>query len=121
MATKAANAKKVNPIIVTDPDSGEQFTLEFSRDTVRFAEQRGFKIGELTDYPQINIPALFHYAFRKNHKFVTKERTDKILEDLNGLTPNEIGRLAELYNQPNEALINTEEGGRKNSRLTLEM
>lgn len=119
MAKEAA--KKVNAIVLTDPDSGEQYTLEFSRDSVRYAEQRGFKIGELTDFPQTNIPALFHYAFRKNHKFVSKEKTDKMLEELGGLSPAEIGRLAELYNQPNEALINQEEGGRKNSRLTLEM
>ena len=44
-----------------------------------------------------------------------------MLEELGGLSPAEIGRLAELYNQTNEALINQEEGGRKNSRLTLEM
>lgn len=113
--------KKVAPITVTDPDSGDKYVLEFSRDSVRYAEQRGFKIGELTDFPQTNIPALFHFAFRKNHKFVTKEKTDKMLEELGGLTPAEIGRLAELYNQPNEALINQEEGGRKNSRLMLEL
>lgn len=118
MATKE---KKVAPITLADPDSGEKYVLEFSRESVRFAEQRGFKIGELTDFPQTNIPALFFYAFRKNHKFVQRDKTDKMLDDLGGLTPVEIGRLAELYNQPNEALINQEEGGRKNSRLTLEL
>lgn len=123
MASKATTDQKKNikPIIVTDPENGDTYTLEFSRESVKFAEHRGFKIDELTVYPQTNIPALFFYAFRKNHKWVSREKTDALLDELGGMTPSEIGRLAELYNLPNESLIITEEGGRKNSRLTLEM
>lgn len=112
---------RVKPIRINDPETKETYVLEFSRDSVRFAEMRGFKISELTDFPQINIPAFFFYAFRKNHKNVAREKTDRILEELGGLTPAEIGRLVELYNQPNESLIITEEEGRKNSRLTVEL
>lgn len=121
MAKAITEKKNVNPILLTDPDSGDTYTLEFSRDSVRFAENRGFKIDELTVFPQTNIPALFFYAFRKNHKWVSREKTNALLDELGGLTASEIGRLAELYNLPNESLIITEEGGRKNSRLTLEM
>lgn len=117
----AKTENKVNPMRLTDPDTGETYVLEFSRDSVRFAEQRGFKITELTDFPQMNIPAFFYYAFRKNHKSLSREKTDKLLDDLGGLTPAELGRLVELYNQPNEALIITEESGRKNCRLTVEL
>lgn len=112
---------KVNPMRITDPDTGEVYVLEFSRDSVRFAEQRGFKITELTDFPQTNIPSFFFYAFRKNHKNVSRGKTDKLLEDMGGLTPAELERLAQLYNVPNESLIITDEDGRKNSRLTVEL
>ena len=117
----AKNENKINPMCITDPDTGETYVLEYSRESVRFAEQRGFKISELLDYPQTNITALFFYAFRKNHKHIARDKTDRLLEDLGGLTAKEIGRLADLYNQPNESLIVAEETERKNCRLTVEM
>lgn len=117
----AKTDNKVMPIRITDPNTGEMYTLEFSRESVRFAEQRGFKISELTDFPQTNIPNLFFYSFRKNHKNVAREKTDKMLDELGGLAPAELARLVELYNQPNESLILTEESGRKNCNLTVEL
>lgn len=115
------NDKKVNPMRITDPDTNETYVLEFSRESVRFAEQRGFKITELTDFPQTNIPALWFYSFRKNHREIARDKTDKLLEELGGLTSKELGRLAELYNQPNESLIIMEDNERKNCRLTVEL
>lgn len=119
--SKTDTAVRVNPMRLTDTETGETYTLEFSRESVRFAEQRGFKISELTDFPQLNIPAFFFYAFRKNHREVARDKTDKLLEAMGGLTPAELARLVELYNQPNEALIITDEGGRKNARVTVEL
>lgn len=117
----AKNENKVNPIRITDPDTSEVFVLEFSRESVRFAEQRGFKITELTDFPQTNIPAFFFYAFRMHHKNVARAKTDAMLEELGGLTTAMLERLVQLYNVPNESLIATEEGGAKNARLTVEL
>lgn len=119
--SKSDTAARVSPMRLTDSETGEVYVLEFSRESVRFAEQRGFKISELTDFPQLNIPAFFFYAFRKNHREVARDKTDKLLEGMEGLTPAEIARLVELYNQPNEALILTDEGGRKNARVTVEL
>lgn len=117
----AKNENKVNPIRITDPDTSEVFVLEFSRESVRFAEQRGFKITELTDFPQTNIPAFFFYAFRMHHKNVARAKTDAMLEELGGLTTAMLERLVQLYNVPNESLIATEEAGAKNARLTVEL
>lgn len=111
----------LNPMRITDPKSGETYVLEFNRESVRFAEQRKFNLSELTDYPQTNIPALFFYAFRKNHKNIARDKTDAILEELGGLTPQEIERLVELYNLPNETLIQMDVANRKNARLTVEL
>lgn len=116
-----ATEERVKPIRLTDTETGEVYVLEFSRESVKFAEQRGFKISELTDYPQTNIPALFYYSFRKNHKNVARNQSDKMLEDMGGLTTEEITRLVELYNQPNESLIVLEGAERKNARLQLEL
>lgn len=115
------NENKVNPIRITDPNSGETYVLEFSRESVKFAEDRKFIISELTDYPQTNIPALWYYAFRKNHRHMARNQTDKLLDELGGLTKEELARLVELYNQPTESLIILDEGGRKNPRLTVEL
>ena len=90
-------------------------------DEIRFAEQRGFKISELTDFPQLNIPAFFFYAFRKNHKSMARSKTDAMLEELGGLTTAMLERLVQLYNVPNESLISTDEDSEKNSRLTVEL
>lgn len=112
--------EKVKPILITT-EKGETYTLEFSRESVKFAEQRGFDISELTKYPQTNIPALWFYAFRMNHRNLSRGQTDKILADLGGLKPAEIERLVLLYNQPTESLIVLEDDERKNAKVTLEM
>lgn len=114
-------AIKVNPIVLEDPESGEKYTLEFSRESVKFAEQRGFKISELTDFPHLNIPALFYYAFRMHHPNIGRNQAEKMLEALGGLLPEELGRLVDLYNQPSTSLIITTEGGRKNARMTMSL
>lgn len=116
----AKNENKVNPIKITS-ENGDVYTLEFSRESVRFAEQRGFKITELTDFPQTNIPALFFYAFRKNHRAVSRGQADAMLEEMGGLSPEVIERLVQLYNIPNESLIAVDGQERKNSKLTVEM
>nr|DAR40324.1 MAG TPA: protein of unknown function (DUF5055) [Caudoviricetes sp.] len=117
----AKTENKVSPIRITDPETNETYVLEFSRESVKFAEQRGFKISELMDFPQTNFPSLFFYAFRMHHKNVARDKTDKIFDELGGLAPNEIARLVELYNQPNESLILSDESKRKNCRLTVEL
>lgn len=119
--TKLEEKKRLSPIRIGDPDSGDEYVLEFSRDSVRFAEAHGFKIEELLDYPQTNIPALFYYAFRKNHKKMSRAETDKILDELQGLTADEIARLAGLYRETNDSLIVSDDSERKNARLTVSL
>ena len=108
-----------NPMRITDPDSGEVYTLDFNRATVRFAEQRGFMLSAVTERLETGVSDLFFYAFRKNHREVSREKTDKLLEELGGLLPEEVGRLTELYVASITA-FNTE-GERKNARLTVEL
>lgn len=111
----------LKPLKITDPETNETYILEFSKESVKFAEDRRFNISELFDFPQTNIPALWFFAFRKNHKNIARNQTDKMLEELGGLRKEEIERLIQLYNQPAESLIILDEGSRKNARLTVEL
>lgn len=120
MAEVNVAKERVHPIRITD-ENGMTYTLEFDRDSVRFAEQRGFDIDLLLKFPQTNIPSLWFYAFRKNHKNVARAKTDELLKRLGGLKEEEITRLYELYCEPNNALIAQDDDDRKNSGLTMEL
>ena len=109
----------MKPIVLKSKDT--EYTLEFNRESIKFAEMRGFKIEEVAEYPMTKIPELFFYAFRMHHKNVAREKTDKILfEEMGGLPEGFIERLAELYTEPFEALTVKEEE-RKNSKWSVEM
>lgn len=122
MSKSQAN-EKIKPLTLTDNETGEKYVLEFSRESVKFAEARGFTIEDSVKFPQTKIPDLFYFAFRKNHKSVSRERTDRMLyDDLQGLSTAAIERLLMLYQEPQNALIRTDEDGEpKNARVTVEL
>ena len=52
MSDKIIDMKdRVNPARVTDHDTGTVYELDFTRESVKFAENRGFKVDELTVFP----------------------------------------------------------------------
>lgn len=109
----------MKPIVLKSKDT--EYTLEFNRESIKFAEMRGFKIEEVAEYPMTKIPELFFYAFRMHHKNVARDKTDKILfEEMGGVPEGLIERLAELYTEPFEALTVKDEE-RKNSKWSVEM
>lgn len=119
MAEKELN-ERVKPIILHDEEYGKDYTLEFSRESVMFAEQRGFSLDDLGRYPMAKMPELFFYSFRMHHPNISKSQTDKILfEKLGGMPEGMAERLGELYAVPYEALNNTCEA--KNVSMTVEM
>ncbi len=109
------------PIIIKDPDKGQTYTLEFSRETVKFAESRGFDISDVAKFPMSKIPELFFYAFRMHHKNLSRSQTDKILyEGLGGVPEGLMERLGQLYSAPFDTLI-LDEGAEKNGTMTVEL
>ena len=122
MASKEVN-ERVRPIIVHDAENDIDYTLEFNRETVRWAESRGFDIDDVGRYPMTKIPELWYYAFRMHHKNVSREKTDRILfDDLGGLPPGAAERLGALYSAPYEALSNSDSGEQgKNRTVTVEL
>lgn len=114
--------ERVNPARITDNDSGKAYELDFSRDSVRFAENRGFELEAVTKFPVSKVPELFYYAFRKNHKNLAKDKTDALLEDMGGLSSALLARLMQLYQQAQLThIIATNEDAEKNERVTVEL
>lgn len=112
-----AETERIKPIILKDNETGTEYTLEFNRETIRFAEARGFDVNDVAKYPMTKLPELFYYAFRMHHKNVSREKTDRILfEDLGGMPDGMAERLGALYSVPFEALS----GEGKNGKMTVE-
>lgn len=121
MASKEIN-EQVKPIIIHDEENGVDYTLEFNRESVRFAEARGFDIEDVGRYPMTKLPELFYYAFRMHHKNISREKTDRILfEELGGLPDGAAERLGALYAAPFEALASKDGEKAKNPKMTVEM
>lgn len=119
MTTKEIN-ERVKPIIIHDAENDIDYTLEFNRESIRFAEARGFDINDVAKYSMTKLPELFYYAFRMHHKNVSREKTDRILfDDLGGMPEGMAERLGALYGVPFEALISNEDKA-KNSKVTVE-
>ena len=95
-------ANDVKPIIVTDEETGLKYTLEFNRESVRFAESRGFVVEEVAKYPLTRLYELWFYAFRMHHKNVSRQKTDAMLDALGGINdapPALFERLGALYTE----------------------
>lgn len=123
MSGKVVNLEdRIPPMRITDNETGETYELDFSRESVKFAESRKFKIEEIADFPVTNFPELFYLAFRKNHKNIARDRTDKLYDKMGGLTANMVSRLANLYNQARTSNVLLEdEDLAKNGKVTVEL
>lgn len=112
--------EEIRPIILTNEETNEKYELTFTRESVKFAEFRGFNIEDVDAHPMTRIPELFYFAFRAKHKNISREKTDKILfDELKGMPEGMLNRLVELYTAPFRAFSQTEEDA-KNSHMTVE-
>lgn len=106
----ATERERVSPMIITDPEAGREYTLEFSRKTVSKTEQAGLDINQLESKGMTMIPILFWGAFIMHHPYMTREQTDKILFDgLGGLNADEMTHLGKLYAEPFQTLVANED------------
>ena len=63
---------------------GKEYTLEFTKNTVRAMQANGFDISKIDTSPNVVIPDLFAGAFRKNHPFVKADVLADIYANLKG-------------------------------------
>lgn len=92
---------------------GKDYTLEFTRRTIRQMEDEGFVARNIDDKPMTLLPALFAGAFKAHHRFVKQDVIDKIYASM----PNKdklIEALAEMYNEPIASLMDEPEDSAKN-------
>lgn len=125
MAEKKNNAVEndevLKPVVITDQTTNAIYVLEFNRDSVKFAEQRGFDINQFGSKVMLSaIEELFFYSFRMHQPKMSKADTDKILyEKLGGVPEGLVERLAQLYLVPFNTLLRNEESI-KNSKMTVD-
>lgn len=123
MAKEVAELKReeVKPIILRIPERNEEYTLEFNRESVRFAENRGFVVEDVGKFIMTGLEDIFYYSFRMHHMKVSREQAMRILyDDLKGFPDGMVDRLAQLYNVPMQTLSQSEEDA-KNCKVTVEM
>ena len=113
-------AERVKPIIIHDENHQKDYTLEFNRDSVKFAEQRGFVLGDIDRFPMTKTIEFFWYAFRMHHPNVSLKAAEDIFYKIGGLNDAASKRLGELYAQPFEAMA-PDEDEVKNSGMTVEL
>ena len=115
--------ERVKPMRVTDNETGREYILDFTRETVRFAEERGFVWDEIGSKPGTLIPLIWYTAFRRYEPRMAFNKAEKLLEDAGGVSPKMIARLKELYDQALSSLVaedreGDEEQG-KNAKVTV--
>lgn len=120
MARREEN-EEVRPLVLHDEETGADYTLEFNRESVKFAEARGFVIDDVDRFPMTKTYELFYYAFRMHHRNVSREKTDKIIDDWGGVANIPDGvleRLGMLYSAPFGTL--RDEGEKNPPKVTVQ-
>lgn len=116
----SAKRESLKPMVITDPDEGKEYTLEYSRKSVVKAEQAGLDVNQLESKSMTMIPLLFWGAFLMHHPHMTKEQTDKILfEGLGGLSTDEMAYIGKLYAAPFQTLISNEGDGANPRKMAV--
>ena len=105
--------ERIKPIILTDTETGKEYTLEFNRSAIKLAEQMGFKIKTFDETPETSFGILWYCAFKMHHPSMTPQEADKLRDEIGGITVQLIQRLVDLY------LIGSESLSDKNPRVTV--
>lgn len=84
---------------------GIDYTLEFTRRTVKKMEADGFVVGEIADKPMTLLPELFAGAFKAHHKNTKIETIEEIFSKLPDKKEKLLPALAAMYNEPFETLM----------------
>lgn len=84
---------------------GKDYTLEYTRESVKQMEREGFVAGDILAKPMLTLPKLFAGAFKAHHKYDVKQKQIEEIFDLFSNKNALIEKLAEMYHEPFEALM----------------
>lgn len=82
----------------------KDYTLEYSRESVRQMESTGFVLDQVGDKPMTMIPLLFYGAFFKNHRGIKRKLVDEIFEHIPNKFEEENGLMAALIEMYSETI-----------------
>lgn len=88
---------------------GKEYTLEYTRESVKQMQREGFAATDLVNKPMIVLPQLFAGAFKAHHRFDVKQ---KDIEEIFAQFKNKqalVEKLAEMYHEPMETLMDDPE------------
>ena len=86
--------------------NGKDYCLEYTRDTVKQMEREGFVSSDIVTKPMSTLPKLFAGAFKAHHRFDTKQKQIDEIFELFKSKQALVEKLAEMYAEPMEALMN---------------
>lgn len=83
---------------------GKDYCLEYTRQTVKRMEDRGFVAARIIEAPMTILPELFAGAFQANHKYTDRKVIDAIYDRMTD-KKQLVETLTQMYNEPIEALM----------------
>ena len=95
--------------------NGKDYVLEFTKDSVRWLQQKGFDIEKISSETMDQVPLLFQGALKANHGYVKLEYATEVFTSL-GNRQELINKLLEMYSEPISKLLGIdgdEESGEK--------
>jgi hypothetical protein len=87
---------------------GKEYTLEYTRASVQQMEREGFVANDIVAKPMLTLPKLFAGAFKAHHRFDAKQKDIDEIFELFGNKQALIEKLAEMYAEPMEALLDND-------------
>lgn len=92
---------------------GTQYTLTFTRKTIKELNQRGFTPAMAIDTPAFGVPMLVRGAFLAKNRWTKPEKIDEIYEHITN-RKEFVSKLLEMYAAPINEMLDDPEDDEKN-------
>ena len=96
--------ERIKPITLTDDETGEVYTLEFNRKTIKMAEDAGLDIINGDKKPMTTLSLLWYFSFKMHHPTMTAIKAEKLLDGVGTIPDSLVDRLVALYKAGAESL-----------------
>ena len=96
---------------------GTDYTLEYTKDSVRTMERNGFVADDLFAKPMSLLPELFAGAFLAKHRWNKRAKIDEIFDHMTNRAEL-LAKLVEMYREPMEAIMKDPEDSEGNVAWT---